>query len=91
MPVGMGIAVRVARVRAMEEATAESPYSIAIKQMAAAAGGIYISLVALCSFLGIDVPKRVWFAGAQVDPIAVLALCLAVVQPLIPIGGTDRR
>ncbi|MGB9866898.1 MAG: hypothetical protein ACPLPR_03180 [Bacillota bacterium] len=90
VPVGAGVILRLPKAKLMGEA-AESPYSIAIKQLVAVAGGIYISLTALCSFLDLEVPKRVWLAGAQVDPIAVLALCLAALQPLVPTGNSGKR
>jgi len=45
------------------------------------AGGIYISLIALTSFLKIAFPETVYILGVSVDPLAILSLLLALIQP----------
>ena len=60
-----------------------SPLSVAVQDMVGTAGGVYLSLVMLVSFLKIDLPGRVYLLGIGVDPTALLAIALAVVQPLL--------
>ncbi|HHV78912.1 MAG TPA: hypothetical protein GXX40_04785 [Firmicutes bacterium] len=73
------------RQRSEETAPKESPYSVALKSMIGIAGGLYISLVALTSFLGMEVPARVILLGVSVDPLAVASLLLALVQSFFPL------
>jgi len=47
------------------------------------AGGIYISLIALTSFLKIVFPKSILLFGVSVDPLAVISFLLAVLQPWV--------
>jgi len=45
------------------------------------AGGIYISLIALTSFLRLTFPETVYILGVSVDPLAIASLLLALIQP----------
>lgn len=87
--VALGTVLRARKlaVRQSSEETAprESPYSAALKSMIGVAGGLYISLVALTTFLGLQVPSRVNLFGGSVDPLAVLSLLLALVQSFFPL------
>jgi hypothetical protein len=54
--------------------------STAIAQLVGTAGGIYLSLELLCSFLRI--PEDWWNPSTFiVEPLAVVSLVLAIVQP----------
>lgn len=59
---------------------AHSPLSMAVAQTVGTAGGIYLSLELLFSFL--KIPEDWWTSSAfVVEPLAVISLVLAIVQP----------
>jgi protein-S-isoprenylcysteine O-methyltransferase Ste14 len=60
-----------------------SPFSVAVVDLVATAGGIYVALIALVNFLKMDVPPLVQIGGTKIEPLAALALFLAVVQPFV--------
>lgn len=62
-----------------------SPLSLALQDLIAVAGGIYLSLIMLSSFLKITLPERVDIFSVAVDPLAFLAICLGIVQPIVSI------
>lgn len=59
-----------------------SPLSIAVQEIVATAGGIYLSLVMVVSFLKLDIPEKVSMLNISLDPLAFLAILLAIIQPL---------
>lgn len=81
--VACSIGFRIYRYR---EVTAHdskaSPLSMAIQEVVAVSGGVYLSLVMLTSFLKLDIPDRVSLSSVAIDPLALTAICLAMVQPL---------
>ncbi|MDP4126209.1 MAG: hypothetical protein Q8912_04615 [Bacillota bacterium] len=60
---------------------ASNQLEIALSQLVGTAGGIYLSLELLFSFL--KIPED-WWSQAEffVEPLAVISLLLAIVQPL---------
>ncbi|MGI9952040.1 hypothetical protein V3F56_06710 [Moorellaceae bacterium AZ2] len=60
-----------------------SPASRALAELVAVAGGIYLSLVMLVSFLKLTLPGTIAVGGWQVDPLALIALMVALIQPLL--------
>ncbi|HHT02049.1 MAG TPA: hypothetical protein GXZ96_05095 [Firmicutes bacterium] len=59
-----------------------SPISRAVRDLVATAGGIYVSLVLLVSFLQIELPARLHLPfGFQVEPLAGIALLVAIIYP----------
>ncbi|MGI6227117.1 MAG: hypothetical protein ACOYJ1_12775 [Peptococcales bacterium] len=60
-----------------------SPVSQALTQLLGTAGGIYLSLIMLASFLGIDVPKEITFWQWSLDPLAFFSLLITLLQPLL--------
>lgn len=60
-----------------------SPISQGLAYLVGVAGGIYISLVMLTSFLQIAFPETVKILGVEVDLLAAIAFLLAIVQPWI--------
>lgn len=61
----------------------ESPLSRAIQETVGYAGGIYITLVTLSSFLQVELPERIALtADFRVEPLAFTAVVLTIVQPL---------
>lgn len=61
----------------------KSPFSEAISELVATAGGIYLSLLLLTTFLEIDVPEKVEFISIQFDLLAFIALLLTILQPFV--------
>lgn len=70
--------------RQLEAASASpSPLSQAIQELVGTAGGIYLSMIALISFLKIDIPERITVLHVAFDPLAFIAITIAVVQPIV--------
>ncbi len=65
-----------------QEYVLSSPLAEAMRQLVGVAGGIYLSLVMLTGFLGMELPERISMAHVRLDPLAVLAIVLACVQPM---------
>ena len=59
-----------------------SPVSLAVQELVATAGGVYLSLIMLVSFLKLAIPEKVLLFEVSLDPLACTSICLAVVQPL---------
>ena len=59
-----------------------SPLSLAIQELVAIAGSIYLSLIMLVSFLKFNIPGTIVFFEFSIDPLAFLSITLAVLQPL---------
>ncbi|QUL99034.1 MAG: hypothetical protein IMF26_02910 [Candidatus Fermentithermobacillus carboniphilus] len=76
-----------ARKKAYEEAS--SPLGQAIKDFVAVAGGVYLGLMALAEFLKIPAPVKTELWGVAFDPIAAIAVALAVIAPFLPIRGRN--
>lgn len=62
--------------------TKPSPVALAVQELVATAGGVYLAIVALTSFLKLDMPDKVTLMAVGVDPLAVTAIVLAIVQPV---------
>jgi len=60
-----------------------SPVSQALTQILGTAGGIYLSLVMLASFLGLYVPEKILFWQWYIDPLAFFSLSITLLQPVI--------
>ncbi|MGB9660498.1 MAG: hypothetical protein ACPL5F_00580 [Moorellaceae bacterium] len=60
-----------------------SPASRALAELVGIAGGIYLSLVLLVSFLKLAVPETISLAGWHMDPLALIATLAALLQPLV--------
>lgn len=65
------------------ENAVDSPTSYAIGELVAVAGGIYLSLVLLASFLKLSMPDRMVIYGWSFDYLASIAVILAILQPII--------
>lgn len=67
-----------------------SPLSTAIAQLVGTAGGIYLSLELLFSFL--KIPEDWWKPSTfMVEPLALISLILAIVQPFVIRGWLKFR
>ncbi len=74
---------RSARISARQIEGVASPVSRAIQATVGYAGGIYITLVMLASFLQVEVPDKVIVIDQiTVEPLAFVAVMLALVQPI---------
>lgn len=60
-----------------------SPASRALAELVGIAGGIYLSLVMMVSFLKLGVPETISFGGWSLDPLALIAILVALIQPLV--------
>ncbi len=69
--------------RKLPEDAIETPFSRALMELVGIAGGIYLGLVMLITFLGIDIPEKINFFGIFLDPVALLAVFLTLIQPLV--------
>lgn len=58
-----------------------SPLSQALANLVGVAGGIYLSLMVLVSFLEVQLPPRVKIGQISMEPLAVVAFGLALLQP----------
>lgn len=59
----------------------DSPLASALATLVGTAGGIYLSMVMLITFLGLDVPSKIKVLDLNVEPLAAVSLLLAIVQP----------
>ncbi|MGE5579177.1 MAG: hypothetical protein ACM3WU_03945 [Bacillota bacterium] len=82
--------VRVNRIQAVRERKGPenkpSPLGEAIKDFVAVAGGVYLGLTTLAEFLKVPVPMQATVWGMAFDPVALFAVCLAIIAPVIPMG-----
>jgi len=60
-----------------------SPFSEALQELIAHAGGIYLALVLLVSFLQIELPQRWKVVFFEMEPLAFLSIAIAIVQPFV--------
>ena len=67
----------------MPEEAKASPVSQALTELVAIAGGIYIALLLLTTFLGLELPAKITVISIEFDTIAGIALFLALVQPFV--------
>ncbi len=76
--------VNIKRRRAFDtmETAVASPASVAIGELIAIAGGIYLSLMVVVSFLKITLPDTVTISHLQLDPLAIIAIVIALLQPI---------
>lgn len=63
--------------------TKPSPLSDALGQMLATAGGIYLSLVMLFSFIEIEAPDKIILFSLELEPLATVSLFLSILQPFV--------
>lgn len=59
-----------------------TPFSTAVRDLVATAGGVYLSLVMLVSFLKLNVSERIVVGIVSFDPLAMTSIAVAVIQPI---------
>lgn len=86
---GLSLLERV-RIRSLRAGTGDLPvppkssfFAEAARDLVGVAGGIYLSLVMVTSFLQLNVPERVSLAGVEFEPLATISLLLAIIQPFL--------
>lgn len=65
------------------EEAKKSPFSEALQELVATAGGIYVSLILLTSFLKIEAADTWQIFGIEMESLASVAIALALIQPLV--------
>jgi len=65
------------------EGAVASPASLALGEIVAVAGGIYLSLVLAASFLKMELPEKIMIASLALDPLALIAIIIALLQPIV--------
>ncbi len=60
-----------------------SRFSLFLSDLLASAGGIYLTLVMLCSFLSIEIPETMFWQQLKFNPLAAFSVLMALLQPLI--------
>jgi len=60
-----------------------SPLSQALANLIGVAGGIYLSLVLLCTFIELQLPERVHLGQFSLEPLATISIILALAQPYL--------
>jgi hypothetical protein len=60
-----------------------SPLSLALQELIAISGGIYLSLIMLISFLKLNIPDKVIIFELSIDPIACISIILTIIQPFL--------
>jgi hypothetical protein len=74
----------IATIRELDLPEARTtPLSQGIVDIVAVAGGIYLSLVMVAGFVGYAVPGKISLLGSQIDPVAVIAVSLALFEPFL--------
>ena len=68
-----------------------SPLSQAIVNLVGTAGGIYLSLVLMQTFLEVDMPRSIALAGMNLEPLASISFALAIIQPFTARFWPKRR
>jgi hypothetical protein len=66
----------------LPEHVKKSPVSEALQELISTAGGIYLSLVLLISFLQIDLAEEWLILDVGMDPLAFISIIISVIQPL---------
>lgn len=78
--------------RSAAPASLPSSLSHALAQLVGTAGGIYLSLELLCSFLGLRHEDWQGLTPLTIDPLAALSLFIAIIQPyVVKVWGLIRR
>lgn len=75
--------VRTSSAAGMPEELKSSPVSQALAELVAIAGGVYLSLLMLTTFLGLELPPKVILLSVEIDTIAGIALVITLLQPFI--------
>lgn len=81
--ISLWLRIKYQRKNITEVANQSSPLSLAIQGLITTAGGIYLALIGLTSFLKLDIPDKVTLLQVNLDPLALSSIGAAIVQPII--------
>lgn len=89
--IGVVVSVRERKYRLMwRSQPTSSPLAAALSQLVGTAGGIYLSLELLFSFL--KIPEDWWSSSFFfVEPLALISLLIAILQPFVLNAWTKLR
>ncbi len=73
------------RMKTREAVEPPSPLGEALKEFVAIAGGTYLGLSALAEFLKLQIPEHAVLWGLAFDPLALIAVLLALLTPILPL------
>lgn len=72
----------VLRQQSVEEVTPKpSPTAEAIKDLLGVAGGVYLALLMVASFLKLNLPSQIGWGGISFEPMAAIALAVSILYP----------
>ncbi len=74
---------RQARMTDVLSGARASVLSEALAGLVATAGGIYLSMVLLTTFLKISIPDNVTLLSTSIEPLAGVSVLLALIQPFL--------
>lgn len=60
-----------------------SPLSQALVNLVGVAGGIYLSLILIATFMDVQVPEHIHLGGLSMEPLAAVSILMAVAQPFM--------
>jgi hypothetical protein len=63
--------------------TKSSPFSQAIGSLIGTAGGIYLSMIMLFSFMEVQLPGKVNLFRLELEPLAAFSFIIAIIQPFV--------
>jgi len=63
--------------------SAPSPLSQALANLVGVAGGIYLTLVVVITFIELELPERIHLWGISIEPLAAISFFLAIIQPYV--------
>lgn len=58
-----------------------TPFSEALLNLIGVAGGVYLSLIILFTFLEVTIPGKIQLAGIEVELLAAVSIGIAIIQP----------
>ncbi|MBO8128829.1 MAG: hypothetical protein H0Z39_06480 [Peptococcaceae bacterium] len=73
----------LSRQKSWEVEPKQSPLSQALVNLIGVAGGIYLSLTLLFTFLELDIPQKIKLGGIETELLATVSIALAIVQPFL--------
>ena len=80
--ISLWLRIKYYRKNITDVASQASPLSVAIQGLITTAGGIYLALIGLTSFLKLDIPDKVTLLQVNLDPLALSSIGAAIVQPI---------
>jgi len=60
-----------------------SPFSQALANLVGVAGGIYLTLMIMVTFMELQVPERIQVCGFSMEPLAAVSILMALAQPYL--------